>query len=120
MICDLTTFESMAQRFGRVNRFGKFKDCEVHVFHPRPDDWDDKHPLTIPRKKTLELLRELEKKGSVSPKTLSELPMDARAAAFAPTPVFLPVTDMLFDAWALTTITGKLPGRPPVEPYLTV
>ncbi len=25
---------------------------------------------------------------------------------------------MLFDAWALTTITGKLPGRPPVEPYL--
>jgi CRISPR-associated endonuclease/helicase Cas3 len=24
----------------------------------------------------------------------------------------------LFDAWALTTIKGKLPGRPPVAPYL--
>jgi CRISPR-associated endonuclease/helicase Cas3 len=32
LICDLSTFESMAQRFGRVNRFGKFPECEVHVF----------------------------------------------------------------------------------------
>ena len=36
----------------------------------------------------------------------------------APTPTILAVTDILFDAWALTTIRGKLPGRPPVEPYL--
>jgi CRISPR-associated endonuclease/helicase Cas3 len=28
------------------------------------------------------------------------------------------VSDILFDAWALTTIRGKLPGRPQVEPYL--
>jgi CRISPR-associated endonuclease/helicase Cas3 len=54
----------------------------------------------------------------VSPKALSELSANARAAAFAPIPAILPATDMLFDAWALTTITGKLPGRPPVEPYL--
>ncbi len=118
LICDLTTFESMAQRFGRVNRFGAFKDCEVHVFHPGPSGWDDKHQLTIPRQKTLELLRELEKKECASPKALSELSSAERAAAFAPTPVILPVTDMLFDAWALTSITGKLPGRPQVEPYL--
>lgn len=124
LICDLTTFESMAQRFGRVNRFGidrsgkKVEACEVHVFHPGPDDLDDKHPLTIPRKRTLELLRELERKGSASPKALSELSVAARAAAFAPIPIILPATDMLFDAWALTSITGNLPGRPPVEPYL--
>lgn len=118
LICDLTTFESMAQRFGRVNRFGKFEGCEVHVFYPGPDDWDDKHPLTTPRQHTLELLRELELKGSASPKALNELSAAARSAAFAPIPTILPATHMLFDAWALTTITGKLPGRPPVEPYL--
>jgi CRISPR-associated endonuclease/helicase Cas3 len=118
LICDLTTFESMAQRFGRVNRFGKFDECEVHVFHPGPSGWDEKQPQTVPRQNTLELLRELEKKASASPKALGELSIDARAAAFAPSPVILPASDMLFDAWALTTITGKLPGRPSVEPYL--
>ena len=38
--------------------------------------------------------------------------------AFAPQPIILPVSDILFDAWALTTIRSKLPGRPLVEPYL--
>ena len=115
LICDLSTFESMAQRLGRVNRFGKFPECEVHVFYPT--EWDDKHALTVPRKKTLELLKPLE--GSdVSPAKLSKLPQSARLAAFAPKPIVLPATDILFDAWALTSIKEKLPGRPPVEPYL--
>ena len=35
-----------------------------------------------------------------------------------PRAAILTATDILFDAWALTTIRGKLPGRPPVEPYL--
>ncbi len=89
-----------------------------HVFYPGSKDWDEKHPLTIPRQRTLELLREPELKGSVSPKALSELDAARRAEAFAPLPTILPASDMLFDAWALTSITGKLPGRPPVEPYL--
>src|SRR5439155_19171300 len=46
-----------------------------------------------------------------------------RIAAFSPLPTILPTSDILFDAWALTTI-GKplvdapLPGRPPVAEYL--
>lgn len=116
LICDLTTFESMAQRFGRVNRFGSVNGCEVHVFHPVSNEWDEKLPLTIPRKLTLELLYELN--GSVSPKALSGLDAKRRSDAFAPIPTILPTSDMLFDAWALTSITRKLPGRPPVEPYL--
>lgn len=43
---------------------------------------------------------------------------DERRAAFTPELVTLPVSDVLFDAWALTTVRGKLPGRPHVEPYL--
>jgi CRISPR-associated endonuclease/helicase Cas3 len=114
LVCDQSTFESMAQRFGRVNRFGLFDGCEIHVVYP--GEWDDKHPLTVPRKKTLALLRQLN--GDGSPAALGDLPLDQRTEAFAPEPTILPATDILFDAWALTTITNKLPGRPKVEPYL--
>jgi len=116
LVCDLTTFESMTQRLGRVNRFGQVSDCEVHVFYPAI--WDEKSPLTVPRQRTLKLLLELEAKGDANPKNIGELSSEARSAAFAPMPTLLPTTDMLFDAWALTTITAKLPGRPPVAPYL--
>lgn len=119
LICDLTTFESMAQRFGRVNRFGTVDDCEVHVLHPTHDDpreWDDKDPLTVPRQRTLQLLHDLV--GCVNSKAISQLDPQRRAEAFAPIPTVLPTSDMLFDAWALTSITEKLPGRPPVERYL--
>lgn len=114
LICDLSTFDCMAQRLGRVNRFGNVTDCEVHIYFPTT--WDDKNPLTVPRQKSLELLRQLN--GNASPKALSELPPEDRSAAFAPEPTILPATDMLFDAWSLTTINGRLPGRPAVEPYL--
>ncbi len=113
LVCDLSTFDSMAQRFGRVNRFGRRDDSEIHVVHPTKfevDDYDQR------RSKTLTLLRELN--GDGSPDALGKLAPEARQEAFAPTSVILPATDMLFDAWSLTTIRDKLPGRPPVEPYL--
>jgi CRISPR-associated endonuclease/helicase Cas3 len=114
LICDLTTFESMAQRFGRVNRFGDCTDTEIHVVYPK--DFDTEDPYEQRRKKTLDLLKRLN--GDASPAALSRLDPKARQAAFAPTPTMLPVTDILFDSWALTTVREKLPGRPPVEPYL--
>ena len=42
LICDLTTFESMAQRFGRVNRFGE-GDANIDVFHEA--EIDSEKPL---------------------------------------------------------------------------
>ncbi len=56
--------------------------------------------------------------GNGSPAALGELDPVARVSAFSPPPTILPVTDILFDAWALTTIRDKLPGRPPVAEYL--
>ena len=114
LVCDLSTFESMAQRFGRVNRFGECPDTEIHFVYPK--EFDEKNELDVRRKRTLALLHELN--GDGSPAALGDLDAKARQAAFAPTPIILPVSDILFDAWALTSVRDKLPGRPHVEPYL--
>lgn len=121
LVCDLSTFESMAQRLGRVNRFGTCPGTEVHVVHPKEFDTKD-DPVEMARERTLALLQSLpqtEDGGrAASPAALGNLDPTARLAAFAPTPTILPTSDILFDAWALTTVRDKLPGRPPVEPYL--
>lgn len=120
MVCDLPTFDSMAQRLGRVNRFGERDDTRVDVVHPAPGTFDEKHPHTPARRTTLGLLHYMDEnlEGNLSPQSLSELSPNQRLAAFAPEPTILPATDILFDAWAMTSIRGKMPGRPPVAPYL--
>lgn len=122
MVCDLTPFDSMAQRLGRVNRFGE-GDAMVDVVHPdafdtekEPDGYDAR------REKTLTLLKELAKREDgrrdASPQGLADLPKEKRLAAFSPSPDTLDTSDISFDAWAMTTIRDTLPGRPPAEPYL--
>lgn len=113
LVCDLSSFESMAQRFGRVNRFGICKDTCLDIVYPKKFE-DNK--IDDRRKKTLNLLEQLN--GNGSPSALDMLDPKARADAFAPPPTILLTSEILFDAWALTTIRGKLPGRPIVEPYL--
>lgn len=114
LVCDLSTFENMAQRLGRVNRFGGRSDTQVHIIHPTM--FDDKDIREQRRQKTLDLLQEL--KGDGSPEALGKLDPVKRQEAFAPEPTILPVSDILFDAWALTSIEDDLPGRPEVGPYL--
>jgi CRISPR-associated endonuclease/helicase Cas3 len=121
LICDLSTFESMAQRFGRVNRFGELTNSTIDVVHPEPfknTDPDSKEfdPLEAARARTLDLLRQLN--GNASPHALGQLDATARTNAFSPPPTIRPATDILFDSWAMTSIRGVLPGRPPVAPYL--
>ncbi len=114
LVCDLTTFESIAQRFGRVNRFGETKGTSIAVVHP--DSFDSTKPYETARERTLALLRQLD--GDASPHALRQLAPAARCAAFSPEPVIRPATDILFDAWSLTTIREPLPGRPPIAPYI--
>lgn len=117
LICDLSPFDSMVQRFGRVNRFGVRDDTQIHIFHPAEADFKKDDELDRRRQKTLALLKKLY--GNGNPKAIGQLMNDEDCqAAFTPPPTILPATDILFDAWALTTIKGKLPGRPPVERYL--
>ncbi len=114
LVCDLTTFDGMAQRFGRVNRFGDRDDTQIHVFHPETIDVKDEFSSRL--EKTLALLRKLE--GDGSPVALGKLDGAERLAAFSPPPKILPTSDILFDTWALTTIRDRLPGRPRLAPYL--
>lgn len=116
LICDLSTFESMAQRIGRVNRFGELTDSTIDVVHP--ESFDDQDPLGPFRERTLGLFRLLAEKGTASPAALNGLDPGSRIAAFSPQPEILPATDVLLDSWSLTTINGPLPGRPAVAPYL--
>lgn len=114
LVCDLTTFESIAQRFGRVNRFGTTKNTSVAVVHPA--SFDEGKPYEAARAKTLDLLRQLD--DNASPQALRQLDAAQRRAAFSPEPTIRPATDILFDAWSLTTIREPLPGRPAIAPYL--
>jgi CRISPR-associated endonuclease/helicase Cas3 len=114
LVCDLSTFDSMAQRFGRVNRFGARTDTQVDVVHPAKFDETDEREQR--RACTLALLRRLQ--SSASPNAIRGIPAEDRLAGFNPEPIILPVSDILFDTWSLTTITDRLPGRPPLAPYL--
>jgi CRISPR-associated endonuclease/helicase Cas3 len=111
LVCDLSPFDSMAQRFGRVNRFGNGK-AQIDIVTPTEFEDD---AFNQSRKATLRLLERLD--GDGSPAALGKLPLEDRLAAFTPEPDMLPATDILFDAWALTSI-DDLPGRPPVADYL--
>jgi CRISPR-associated endonuclease/helicase Cas3 len=129
MICDLSTLDSMAQRLGRVNRRGKGAAMIDVVYETDPNPKPPSPELEAARWETKKVLEALppargwtEERYDASPSALGavmrSLTEDERKAAFAPLPTILPVTDILFDAWALTTIRDKLPGRPKVEPYL--
>jgi CRISPR-associated endonuclease/helicase Cas3 len=114
LVCDLSTYESMAQRFGRVNRFGHRDDSRITVVHETK--FDTAKPLEAARERTLALLRKLD--GDASPAALDKLPADARGDAFSPPPEIRVATAVQFDAWALTSMRKPIAARPPIAPYL--
>ncbi len=141
LICDLSTFESMAQRFGRVNRFGEFKNSTIMVVYPSPFSHaekiekakkavdaggkkaekdlcvlESKLAMEIARERTLALLMELG--NDASPAALDQLSVTERTSAFSPPPRMREATTIQFDAWALTSIRTPIAARPPVTPYL--
>ena len=132
----------MAQRFGRVNRFGerKGKDAsEITVVYrtnlqanydeglekansgkKNPEKkvaaYEKKNQSVLRAIKTLALLEKLN--GNASPAALEGLPAAERIAAFSPQPELRVATEIQFDAWALTSIREPIAARPPVAPYL--
>ena len=141
LICDLSAYESMAQRFGRINRFGELNDSTITVVCPNEfphtkkiqeaekavakkekgaekklQEALDKAAYDVAREKTMSLLMRLD--DSASPASLESLPHHDRLAAFSPPPKMRQATSIQFDAWALTSIRKPIAARPPVAPYL--
>lgn len=139
IICDLSTFESMAQRFGRVNRFGDRDDSEIQVVYrtnlqtnyneglekaksaskdpeKKVADYERKNQSLLRIIKTLALMEKL--KNNASPVALNGLPISERIAAFSPPPELRRATEIQFDAWALTSIREHIAARPQIAPYL--
>lgn len=124
MVCDLTPFDSMAQRFGRVNRYGNGEALidVVYALNKQKENNKELSPFDSACDLTLSLLHKLplckEECRDASPAALRDLPEAERLSAFTPPPVILPANDILFDAWALTSIRDRMPGRPPVAEWL--
>lgn len=118
LVCDLTPFDSMAQRLGRVNRLGD-GDARIDVVH---SEAEAKSRYEEQCTRALALLRRLPARDDgrydASPAALANLPAAERRAAFTPQPAVPPTSSILFDAWALTSIRDPLPGRPPVPDWL--
>ncbi len=122
LVCDLTPFDSMVQRFGRVNRFGD-GDARIDVVHEgSPNRKKENDPYDASRWKTLNALEGLRKREDgrrdASLRALGELPARDTQDAFTPAPAILETSDILFDAWSLTSVRAELPGRPPVADWL--
>ena len=92
---DLSTFESMTQRFGRVNRFGDRDDTCIDIVYLGRKDKNGKlqvDELDKRRQKTLELLKQLN--GDASPAALGKLdqrpvsPPSPRLPPSCPPPTF--------------------------------
>lgn len=128
MVCDLTTLDAFVQRLGRVNRRGgegRLARVDVVAEVKREEDRARESKLGRAVDATrLILQRWTEEAGgdlSVSPRglrgLLAKLSETDRAAAFSPKPPAPPLTDILLDAFSLTSV-NELPGRPEVAAYL--
>jgi CRISPR-associated endonuclease/helicase Cas3 len=129
LVCDAAPLDSIIQRFGRVNRRGEGA-AEVHLFVGRRGEKEeskkaaeDGPPLRAfeaATRKAVEILRQLpsydDGSFNASPKALDDL--DKPDEALSPKPVVVKLTDILLDAWSMTTIVEPMPGRPPVANWL--
>ncbi|MBA2490148.1 MAG: type I-U CRISPR-associated helicase/endonuclease Cas3, partial [Gammaproteobacteria bacterium] len=128
MICDSTTLDSMIQRLGRVNRRGgSGRVAQIHGvvegYATKPTESDG---IAVRHLATAEALRRLPQHDDggldASPRAMRSLLSDMCAqqleAAWSPQPDAPILTDILLDAWSLTSVKEPMPGRPEVAPYL--
>ena len=133
MVCDAAPLDSMIQRLGRVNRRG-YGDAEIHVFVAKVDNEskekespEKKSPWKSATAAAMKCLEQLARNDDgttldASPQALDALKAKLTSAdlldASSPKPDTVELTDILLDAWSMTSITGRMPGRPPVAPWL--
>lgn len=116
MVCDAAPLDSMIQRLGRINRRGNGVATIQLILAKVPTDKSDMDKACIAASKLLT------DGMNVNPKALASfkqsLTPEQLKAASTPEPTTVDLTDILLDAWSMTSITELMPGRPPVAPWL--
>lgn len=116
LIGDEAPLDSWIQRLGRVNRRGEGKATVILV---RKQNSEPKSDFD---KACLATSALLEDGMDVSPIALAafrrSLSVEQHAEASSPTPATVALTDILLDAWSMTSISKPMPGRPEVAPWL--
>lgn len=128
-VCDETTLDSMIQRLGRINRRGgRERKAWIDLVVQPGDQGKTTNPSEVDEaiKATQAILHDWATRSQsaidVSPRSLrallNGLDDERREKAFTPKPPVPLLTDILLDAWSLTTINRQMPGRPEVAAYL--
>jgi CRISPR-associated endonuclease/helicase Cas3 len=99
-ICDLTTMDSLIQRWGRVNRSGRENGSLIELVYTEDEGYFE-GPLGEAKKATLEFLKTLEGRD-VSPASLARLRIPKEA--FSPVPFSPDLTESELELWAMTSV----------------
>jgi len=144
MVCDLAPLDSMIQRLGRVNRRGKGDATIKLILAKDPAEKTDMDTacvaaaklfvddMDVSPKALAEMKANLWCEGSPQllklgvltigdeefEKHRKESALQVLKAASTPEPTMVDLTDILLDAWSMTSITERMPGRAEVAPWL--
>ena len=119
MLCDITTFDSLVQRLGRVNRAGNMQDTEITVMYSDTLIKKNKS-ISTQLEKTKDILKKLTINGTynASPYNLSKIPSTDKQEASEPKPQLQPLTEEILGMWAMTSIYDTYSSRPDVNYWL--
>jgi len=141
LVGDTAPLDSWIQRLGRVNRRGTGDvnrrgtgDAQVHLFIEAAKKEKEGKPkklegFELAISNSVALLSGIAK-GDVSPKNIAALKASNEwkgrdehgksvyERACSPEPTMVELTDILLDAWSMTSIIEPMPGRPAVAPWL--
>jgi CRISPR-associated endonuclease/helicase Cas3 len=116
LVGDEVPLDSWIQRLGRVNRRGNGDATVVLI---KQQDRDDK---TLFEKACSATSKLFTNSTDLSPKALAafkqKLTPKQIYEASSPKPEMVELTDILLDAWSMTSIVEPMPGRPEVAPWI--
>ncbi|MBW3595644.1 MAG: type I-U CRISPR-associated helicase/endonuclease Cas3 [Planctomycetes bacterium] len=132
LVGDEAPLDSWIQRLGRVNRRG-MGTAVVQLFvelstKKTNESGAEQHSFASASSNAIDVLQRLQEAERLDTDQRPETIFDASPRALhnlakpgnalSPTPTTVELTDILLDAWSMTSITDRMPGRPEVGPWL--
>jgi CRISPR-associated endonuclease/helicase Cas3 len=116
LVGDSAPLDSWIQRLGRVNRRGNGDATVILIKEETPADKTDFEKACIAASNLLADGMDVNPSALATfRKSLSSAQLEA---ASTPNPKMVELTDILIDAWSMTSIIKPMPGRPEVGPWL--